>query len=97
MHAPQTKALGRMIGHICKCGATIICLPKVQTCTKKHVNSKHLCILCMDNPLEVVFVPCGHIVTCTNCISQIDEKKILKRRRLKLYHTSYVKLLLKEF
>ena len=25
------------------------------------------CIICMDAPRKVVFVPCGHVVVCTEC------------------------------
>lgn len=29
------------------------------------------CIICMDGPPKMVFVPCGHLITCTKCSKQV--------------------------
>ncbi|KAG0569241.1 hypothetical protein M758_6G071900 [Ceratodon purpureus] len=83
MRAPQSKPLGRMMGHTCKCGATIICPPRVRPCTKKHVSDGDgVCVVCMEVPPEAVFVPCGHLVACMQCVSHMSEA-IAERREQK--------------
>lgn len=31
------------------------------------------CGICMNHPPQVVFVPCGHIIACENCASQVQK------------------------
>jgi hypothetical protein len=38
------------------------------------------CVVCMDRPLEMVFVPCGHICVCEECSSQISRCPICRTR-----------------
>ena len=38
------------------------------------------CVVCMDRPLEMVFVPCGHICVCEPCSSQITRCPICRTR-----------------
>ena len=33
------------------------------------------CIVCMDQPIEVVLVPCGHQITCGQCAHQWNEEQ----------------------
>lgn len=30
-------------------------------------NEEFLCKICMDNPREICFIPCGHIISCIKC------------------------------
>ncbi|KAG5876978.1 hypothetical protein JTB14_008124 [Gonioctena quinquepunctata] len=30
------------------------------------------CKICMDNQIDVVFLPCAHVVACTKCAAQVD-------------------------
>lgn len=35
---------------------------------KEKVDSKiNLCRICYENPLQITFMPCGHIFTCIDC------------------------------
>jgi hypothetical protein len=92
MRAPQTKALGRMTGHVCKCGAVIVCPTRARPCAKKHVLDHDaegdMCVVCMEVPREVVFVPCGHLVGCMQCVEQIKESVDYKNSKKKLSHMS---------
>ena len=34
-------------------------------------NTDHRCRVCLENPLEVIFLNCGHISCCGNCAAAI--------------------------
>lgn len=34
----------------------------------RKLKEARLCKICMDNELAIVFLPCGHLATCDNCI-----------------------------
>ncbi|XP_070170336.1 death-associated inhibitor of apoptosis 2 isoform X2 [Polyergus mexicanus] len=34
----------------------------------RKLKEARLCKICMDNELAIVFLPCGHLATCENCI-----------------------------
>lgn len=38
-----------------------------QPSEKKSIDDARLCKICYNEELGVVFVPCGHIVTCVKC------------------------------
>lgn len=38
---------------------------------KIYENDDIECIVCMDNPHDVIIVPCGHYCMCLNCASKI--------------------------
>ena len=35
--------------------------------TAKKAEGTHRCIICLDNKLSVLFLPCSHILACPNC------------------------------
>lgn len=37
----------------------------------EHSSSDSTCVVCMDAPLQVVLIPCGHLCVCENCSRQI--------------------------
>jgi hypothetical protein len=43
-----------------------------------HSNTR--CAVCMDNPLEVAFIPCGHLSTCYVCGSHLDACPVCRSR-----------------
>jgi len=54
----------------------------IQTLMNTHSESKNkqkelkpelVCKVCLDNPVAVTFVPCGHLVTCQSCTSALFE------------------------
>ncbi len=45
---------------------------------KTDVN-EDLCVVCLDNHRNTVFVPCGHLVTCNACSIEINECPICRR------------------
>jgi hypothetical protein len=32
-----------------------------------------LCKICMDSPIDIIFIPCGHMVTCNKCAQTIKQ------------------------
>ena len=39
----------------------------------KRLKDEKLCKICVDNELGVVFLPCGHFVTCTSCAASLQK------------------------
>jgi hypothetical protein len=35
---------------------------------------EHLCVICMHQPRDTVLVPCGHMVMCNTCCTDIMAK-----------------------
>ena len=47
---------------------------------KSHFDEdQNLCVICLDNGREVVFTPCGHLVTCKSC-SKLSECPICRSK-----------------
>ena len=38
----------------------------------KRLRDERLCKICADKELGVVFIPCGHLVTCTTCAASLN-------------------------
>jgi hypothetical protein len=45
--------------------------PARKNTTKKEYTERALCIICAVNERHVCFVPCGHIIACAGCSSQL--------------------------
>ena len=45
---------------------------KIKTMTKQITNE---CSICLNNPFQVVLIPCGHICLCTGCLKQLRLNK----------------------
>jgi len=41
--------------------------PSTSAPKEKETHSQLMCKICMDNDVGVVFLPCGHLVSCTSC------------------------------
>ena len=62
VHLPLTKRDLRMLTLLDR---------KLAKPKNEHTN----CIVCMDQPVEVVLVPCGHQIACGQCAHQWNEEK----------------------
>ena len=40
---------------------------------KQQTEGEKTCVVCVDNPAEVCFVPCGHMITCCRCAPRASE------------------------
>lgn len=41
---------------------------------------KQECVICIDSPVEVVFIPCGHACACTACSDMVNSCPICRSR-----------------
>jgi len=41
------------------------------------------CIICMDGPKAIVFIPCGHYSVCKVCSSKLENKCPICRSKIK--------------
>ena len=62
--------------------------PKVQKLTQEHKKLKEnsICNKCQNNKIDILFLPCRHMVACTKCSSTMDNcvkcsKKIIGQLR----------------
>ncbi|XP_004837139.1 baculoviral IAP repeat-containing protein 8-like [Heterocephalus glaber] len=39
----------------------------------RRLQEEKLCKICMDRNIAVVFIPCGHLVTCKQCAEAVDK------------------------
>jgi hypothetical protein len=47
------------------------------------------CKICMDNKVQVVFLPCGHLVSCTRCATALSNCAVC-RQPIKAYVKTYL-------
>ena len=52
-----------------------------------RLKDERLCKICADKELGVVFIPCGHFVTCTNCASLLTNCPVCRSRITSLVKT----------
>lgn len=45
----------------------------------EKLPTDELCKICMDAPIECVFLECGHMATCTNCGKVLPECPICRQ------------------
>lgn len=53
-----------------------------------YESEKDCCIICMDKQREIVYLPCAHLITCTNCGPLLTQCPICTQRitqNLKIY------------
>ncbi|XP_069099293.1 baculoviral IAP repeat-containing protein 7 isoform X2 [Pleurodeles waltl] len=44
----------------------------------RQLQEERVCKICMDNQVSVVFVPCGHLVVCTECAPELSDCPICR-------------------
>ncbi|KAJ8027420.1 E3 ubiquitin-protein ligase XIAP [Holothuria leucospilota] len=44
----------------------------------EKLREKNLCKICLDNDVEILFLPCKHLVTCSDCAERIDNCPICR-------------------
>lgn len=51
-----------------------------QSSEKKSIDDARLCKICYNEELGVVFVPCGHIVTCVKCAPGMTNCAVCRKK-----------------
>ncbi|KAG8230533.1 hypothetical protein J437_LFUL011535 [Ladona fulva] len=46
---------------------------KKQEEEKERAKESLMCIVCLQREFKVVFVPCGHLITCSDCSAQVNQ------------------------
>lgn len=49
-------------------------------CSKKEQRMPDLCVICLEDDYNAVFVPCGHMCCCTSCSSHLTNCPLCRRR-----------------
>ena len=47
---------------------------------KPSDGSRVTCKVCLDNEVSLVFVPCGHLVTCSSCADHLTDCPVCRKR-----------------
>jgi hypothetical protein len=64
-----------------------VCIPRQETvlvsCSSERftINPKK-CIVCLDSPRSVVFLPCQHFTTCSTCDERLDTCPVCRAEKL---------------
>ena len=37
----------------------------------RQLQEERTCKVCMDKPVSIVFIPCGHLVVCSDCATSL--------------------------
>jgi baculoviral IAP repeat-containing protein 2/3 len=45
----------------------------------RRLKEARLCKICMDEEVGVVFLPCGHLVTCVNCAPSLHDCPVCRQ------------------
>ena len=53
----------------------------------KEIKESHCCIICMDNEISTVFLPCGHLLSCFDCASFLKKCPICRQPIKNKYRT----------
>lgn len=46
---------------------------------KEKIIEQNECIICIENKLQIVFVPCGHICSCVECSKRLNQCPICRK------------------
>ncbi|CAM6101627.1 unnamed protein product [Calypogeia fissa] len=51
-----------------------------ESTTLKDTSMPDLCVICLEQDYNAVFVPCGHMCCCTSCSAQLSSCPLCRRR-----------------
>ena len=52
-------------------------------------KKQNTCHICMDRPIDTAFVPCGHVVACSECAPGVRSKCPICRKRIAMVLRTY--------
>ena len=45
----------------------------------RRLKEARICKICMDNEVGVVFLPCGHLMSCVNCTRKLKKCAVCRQ------------------
>ena len=45
----------------------------------RRLKEARICKICMDNEVGVVFLPCGHLISCVNCAPSLKDCPVCRQ------------------
>jgi E3 ubiquitin-protein ligase MUL1 len=54
------------------------------------LSDAQICIVCLENPREVILLDCGHVCICADCVSKVNGKCPICRNSFSNTHAAYV-------
>lgn len=53
--------------------------PTTSTSTPKRLDDARACKICFSEEIGVAFLPCGHLVSCVNCVSSLTTCAVCRK------------------
>ena len=47
--------------------------------TEINMHNETHCIICVDNEIDIVFLPCSHAISCHNCVLKLETCPICRK------------------
>lgn len=66
-----------------------------QKMRRRHVRDRELnelqqCLVCYQNPREIILLPCGHVCLCLDCSERINDLCPVCRGKVQTKATAYI-------
>ena len=58
---------------------SVVLAEKLKETERSAVAESRLCKICMENEMEITFLPCGHLMSCINCAPVLKNCPICRR------------------
>nr|VZI05098.1 unnamed protein product [Spirometra erinaceieuropaei] len=64
-------------------------IEEFQEAVQEQLREALICRVCMDNPINCVFFPCGHTICCKECADRVDQCPVC-RKSIELRHPCFL-------
>ena len=54
------------------------------------LKNQLMCKICWENPLQVTFIPCGHMATCKDCAEKLQDECPICRQDIIMKQTTFI-------
>lgn len=56
----------------------------------EDLPENQVCVVCRQNPREMIMLPCGHVCLCEDCAEEITETCPVCRRKIEKKSAAYI-------
>ena len=53
---------------------------EMENFNEKSDVDNHVCSICLEEPRDIVFLPCGHICVCSKCSEMVEKCPVCRGR-----------------